>query len=314
MKLVQVKTRGLGPVMETQWIELNGGLNLFLAKDLVRGRRFLTALQTINPPYSFNTISPFEDFPEVYNWQGYERQVIPAKRTVALGVFATEPQLVIELGKIDTALYETDRIEVGRRLDLSRWINFVEISPSTKWSEISDTATELIEALPENARVMREKLVRIVRSLKPSDRIVNAVEKELLNCLYQINNFPDGSVQKLASDLIPKVLRARHFNQARQIVSARLPLLSLIEVNSGLDAFKQELKQAVENSQQTFGTDPIFVFAAPKKSLASEERVRLFRLLQETAKRFQCLYMTDDKAVMKYHSNVKYIPLDEMEI
>jgi hypothetical protein len=314
MKLVQAKIRGLGTTIESRWVEFSPGVNLIIAQNLARGEGFLTSLQTINPPYSFDTVSPFEDFPEHYIWQGQERRVIPAKRTVAIGVFGAEPELVITLGKIDNVLYETDRIEVGRRLDYSRWINFVEIAASTRWGEISDSIATLIESLSGDHKELRERLLSISKDLSPSDRIVQDVQQELLPCLEQIEKRLTDTAQKLASNLIVPVLRTTNFKQARQIVSERLPLFSLIEAPKNLDTFEQEISRAIKSSRHTFQTEPILLFNAPEKSLSPRDRNNLPQLLLKTAKQCQCLYLTDDENFLQNHNIGKRYFLEELEI
>lgn len=58
---------------------------------------------------------------------------------------ADDAELAIFFGPFDPSLYELDQVEVGRRLDNSRWLNFVEISQSLKWSDISDKLHLLLE-------------------------------------------------------------------------------------------------------------------------------------------------------------------------
>ena len=79
---------------------------------------------------------------------GHTRRINPAKRTIALAVFNATPDLVQELSSIGDWFYETDRIEVGRRFDYSRWINFVELASSTRWSEISSDIEDLLAGRP----------------------------------------------------------------------------------------------------------------------------------------------------------------------
>lgn len=231
MKLIQARIRGLGTLEESQWFDLSPHLNLFQFADLngdVFGRNFLRLLQSINPTYEIQTIKPFADFPNFTEHGGYTRRVNPAKRTIALAVFSATPSLVKELAAVDEWLYETDRIEVGRRLDYSRWINFVELASSTRWSEISDN----IQTLLEQARCLEPDLTTpladILRPLKPTDRIKNELQEKLAHWLGNLPSELQNSSRQLIETTISAVMRADHFQTARNIVCTRLPLFVVL--------------------------------------------------------------------------------------
>lgn len=85
--------------------------------------------------------------PSTLNECSYPRLLTPIKRTAALAVFAADPSLIVELGKIEPILDGLDRIEAGRRLDGSLWLNFVEIASACRWRAIDADAAQLLEDL-----------------------------------------------------------------------------------------------------------------------------------------------------------------------
>jgi hypothetical protein len=228
MKLIQARIRGLGPLTESRWFDLNPHLNLFRFPEQKYGINFLRILQTINPTYAIDTVKPFADFPKYTKQDGHTRRVNPAKRTVALAVFGATPHLVKELAALNQWLYETDRIEVGRRLDYSRWINFVELASSTRWSEISDSVQTLLNEAHRLAPDRTTPLYDIIRSLKPEDRVKGKLQDLLKRWLQNLPPRLRESSRELIETTHTAVLRADHFHTAREIVRTRIPLFVII--------------------------------------------------------------------------------------
>lgn len=228
MKLVKARTRGFGPVVETGWFDLSPGLNTFYFEDLSQGFRFLQALQTINPPYSCEELAPFSDFPTHINSRGYRRRIAPEKRTVALGVFAASVDLVRELAEISPLLFETDRIEVGRRLNYSRWSNFVELASSSRWSEVSSDLTKLTTEYGAKVPDLKNLVLELTKKLAPSDRIKDNLAKNLTDHLvaFQPALGSDSTID--INELLEKTRRHSSFLQARATVYSRLPLFNLL--------------------------------------------------------------------------------------
>ncbi len=256
MKLIQARIRGLGTLTESRWFDLSPHLNLFQFPDnngQVYGENFLRILQTINPTYAIQTVKPFASFPKFIEQDGYPRRVNPTKRTVALAVFTATPSLVKRLGSISEWLYETDRIEVGRRLDYSRWINFVELAASTRWSEISADMQTLLDQVKRLAPNLTSPLTDIIPNLKPVDRIKNELQDQLLHWLQ---NLPP-QLQKKSHQLIEKtssaVMRADHFHTARHIVRTRLPLFVLLGGSDPDSASLHNLLQLISDRTSPSG-------------------------------------------------------------
>ena len=257
MKLVKARIRSTGKLRESQWFEVSPQLNLFQfpgAKGPEQGRNFLRILQTINPPYAVRTRDPFADLPGSIDQDGHTRRINPAKRTVALAVFNAPPTLVRKLTSIGEWFYETDRIEVGRRLDYSRWINFVELASSTRWSEIS---SEIEELSTKSSRIAPESSVppSDLHTLKPTDRIIGQLPDTLVRWLHTLPQEMQKNCRQLIEETDTKIMRAVHFQTARDIVRTRLPLFvvlgtdpELLSVDSLLQLISQRAHAGKEQS------------------------------------------------------------------
>lgn len=223
MKLIQAKLRGTGPLLESNWFELSAGLNQFHFLDQGRGTIFLRALQTLHPPVSCKKTDPFKVLP-LYEKRGvHTRHIQPAKRTTVLGVFGATARLVKELGLLDQHLYETDRIEIGRRLDYSRWLNFVELSSSTRWQEVETGVQELLFPLQQTHLEEYNNLLNRTSHLKGADRVKDELAGDLLSFLELLEEQQKNTV--LFEETVTLIKRAANFQAARKVVLKRLPLL-----------------------------------------------------------------------------------------
>ncbi len=223
MKLIQAKLRGTGPLIESNWIQLSNHLNQFHFPLPENGSSFLRALQTLHPPFSCKETDSFAGLPHYEKSGTHKKHIHPAKRTIALGVFGATADLVTELGLLDDNLYETDRIEIGRRLDCSRWLNFVELSSSTRWKEIKESITQLLLPLQQIDAKHYGEAISIISNLQGSDRIVGEIAERFLFFLKDLKGQPENNV--LLAETVTLINRAAHFQTAREVVLKRLPLL-----------------------------------------------------------------------------------------
>lgn len=327
MKLIQAKVRGTGALIESGWFQLSSGLNRFQFTNSHEGTLFLRSLQTLNPIFSSSGSGIFNDLPLYEKRGNYLRHIHAEKRTVALGVFAANSNLVGELGELDNNLYETDRIEVGRRLDHSRWMNFVELSSSTRWKEIKRDMQQLIEDMPANKMEMKEEAINYIENLADADRIKGQISRRLLLYLDNLGNV--ARTQGIFPETIALIQRADRFLKAREIVFDRLPLLiyfnsegnissqpeegatrkdqnhtelhqfantlglsiPAIHTNSIIERIHAGIEFAVSLSNTLSRVKPIFLFDSPEKHIAESKRDNLLRLIEETATTYQCCYL-----------------------
>jgi len=223
MRLIQAKARCVEGVRDSGWF-VPGRQSTVIHDPEGSSVAFLfKALQALNPPYPITEYKPFSSHPESWRQGGYARKVIPEKKTAVIMVFSAVPELVRELSEIDESLFETDRIEVGRRLDYSRWITFVEISASGRWSDIKAGFQQL------------GKLVRTIEDqaddsffadLLDTDRLKGELADRCRNWLVRLKDtVPDlgGDELRLHQRCLQQVNLAERFNQARRQVEKWLP-------------------------------------------------------------------------------------------
>lgn len=228
MKIIRARIRGLGDTIETGWFDLSPRLNLFHLPEAGGRTTFLQALAAINPLFACKTSTPFTDVHLVSRRPGYSRRIYPEKRTVALAIFSATPPLVGELAAVNPHLLATDRIEVGRRLDYSRWINFVEIASSTRWQEIASDLQRLADRTRALAPEIAARLADITGALHGSDRIKDGIDLALGRWLASLPAEIRRSCGPRFDDLARAIRRAEDFQLARGIVQRRLPLFTLL--------------------------------------------------------------------------------------
>jgi len=223
MKLIQAKLRGTGPLLESNWFELSAGLNQFHFIDKQRGTVFLRALQTLHPLVSCKKTDPFRQLPHYEKRGAHTRHIQPAKRTIALGVFGATAELAKELGLLHQSLYETDRIELGRRLDYSRWLNFVELSSSTRWKEVEAGLKELLIPLQQTYPDRYNKMLTQISDLKGTDRVKDDLAGDLLSLFNFLTEQQKDT--PLFEETVALIKRDAYFQTARTVVLKRLPFL-----------------------------------------------------------------------------------------
>lgn len=293
MQLVQVRVRGLAPLSESRWFELGAGLNLFGFSDKIEGPSSETAgsffqnLQTINPPYEVQAVKPFAKLQQeakAVKQGDYTRRIALHKRTVAMAVFSATPHLVQELATINDHLYETDRIEVGRRLDYSRWINFVELASSSRWSEISEDISKLLDQADFLGLTLSPYVLDVLQQLKPTDRIKEQLLEDLVSWLQNLPSKLQEKSGELIANILLTVMRASHFHTAKKIVRQRLPLFVLLDgyVEPTTDISEQILGVLPELLQP--GSDFQKTIAAVNRQLPTLQFPGIALQLNENAK------------------------------
>ena len=301
MKLIKARTRGLRTLTESRWFDLSPHLNLFQfpaqndQNSPKSGGDFLRILETINPTYICKKREPFADLPKLTEQGGYLKRVNPTKRTVALAVFSATPELVGQLTVAGDWFYETDRIEVGRRLDYSRWINFVELASSTRWSEISSDIKWLIE---EASRLEPDLAspAEIICSLRPSDRIKDELQDQLANWLRNLPAEIWDNSSQLLENSITTVMRADHFQTARDIVRSRLPLFVVIGSCDPPSSGPPEEKTLTDPQQPLTSIDYLLDLISNKiKLLTRESKGDDQKFLDQLNQQFEKIPFSDMK-------------------
>jgi hypothetical protein len=270
MKLIKFRIRGLTGMVDSGWQDLGAGATLLGPRPGGGPVVALTALQHINPLKGASGRQGFADPLTYVSRGGYARKVNPGKKTAAIAVFASDPLLVHELSEIDPDLMETDRIEVGRRLDYSRWLNFVEISSSGRWSEIVTPMLALRHYLDEKLPAQPSHPAdSLLADLRAVDRITGNVADILKDWLRQAETVVDEKHLVQIASCRQVVERHERFARARRLVEDRLPPFVLLHPDQGL--------------RQHFALDDL----APAGNAGEKEGLvdhLLARLWQKTAK------------------------------
>ena len=302
MKLIQAKLRGTGPLIQSSWFQLSGHLNQFHFPTPVQGTTFLRALQTLQPPSCCQATDPFGAFPRYEKKGMHTKHIDGAKRTIALGVFGATAEIATELGLIDDNLYEVDRIEIGRRLDYSRWLNFVELSSSTRWKEIEADVLQLLLPLKQHDAKQYAEAISVTGSLRGADRIKDATADHLLFFLMAAANCQPNST--LHQETAERIRRAAHFQTARKHIWQRLPLLIYCNNQGNIASPMLKKHQAAREHQELFdfikqeqvGLNAYDNAADIQKPTVLErlrEGIRLSLLVSKKARRLDPIFLFD---------------------
>lgn len=228
MKLIKFRIRCLEGMEDSGWLTVGAGATLLHGRSGDEAGVVLQALQHINPlgdpPGGQGFAAPLTHVRQ----SGYLRKILPGKRTAAIAVFAADVELVRELSGIDADLLEMDRIEVGRRLDYSRWLNFVEISSSSRWSEIAGTMLELRRRLADRRPPQSGNPDRsLFANLMDTDRLRGDVAESLKRWLAEAEALPgvpvDAGLTAGIAACRRAVERSERFAGAKRLVADRLP-------------------------------------------------------------------------------------------
>jgi hypothetical protein len=223
MHLLTFRIVGHPAIVNTHWIHVDRGINVFRSTRTDQSRALLQMLQTIHPPYDVRQSDPFRDLPLSIAGPGYTRKIIPGKKTAAIAVFAASSELVQGLTTIDPLYYAADRVEFGRRRDYSRWTNFVELAGSTRWSEIEPAVSDLLSRIGKDGGAVADQLRSAIADLRGADRIRGEIEGELRERLEALRRFlPEKALAGLDA-CVHAVNRAQHFREARQLAAEHLP-------------------------------------------------------------------------------------------
>lgn len=242
MELTQIKVRGLPGLENTGWQLVHPQLTILQSQGDQQGLDCLRALEAINPVLDLAKNNPLKNYLRYSTLNGHTKQVAANKKTSVYGIFTATPKLIMELGKINESLYETDRIEVGRRLDLSRWISFVEIPGSSKLAELERKAAPIFKTLSPQ---LKDEYQTLINTWVFTDRISGRLSDELRQ--WWKENIPGVSDNDLATQCL-KIIELEHeTNLARQLVEKRMPFTIFITPGEHLQPpyrnFKSSIKQ-----------------------------------------------------------------------
>jgi hypothetical protein len=295
MDLLTFRIIGHPAIPDSSWLKVGRGINVLRTGHRPQAGGLLRMLQTINPPYNFEQVQPFADLPSHTSSQQCTKKIMLSKKTAALAIFVASPQLVTELTAIDAVFYETDRIEFGRRRDFSQWISFVELSESTRWSEIEPTVRLLLSRSKLEMPAVAG-LQTTIESLRGVDRIKDQRATQLKKLLQGLRQGLHENEQPLLDQCLHAIDRDQHFRRAKEVLTSRLPLFLSI---SGTDLPSGEKLQAmltalVSLHEKHYGGPPFFLFDFSELKLERPKQAVLLKTLLGYASRLQCLVAPSD--------------------
>lgn len=226
MKLFQAKTVGHQRLKDSGWYTMIKQLTVIEGRNGLGKTTLLRTLQAINPGPGAINLEPFRDYPGEVEKHGRRRRVIPEKKTGVFAIFICNEKLRRELTPIDPVFYKTDRIEVGRRLDWSRWINFVEIAASSRWSDVLPDLECLGDLLKESSgasQLINE--YKDIQEIEPTRRVKEELADRLNNWLDRAGPQLPEKGRRCLEQARFKVNRAARFKNAREVTAENLPVL-----------------------------------------------------------------------------------------
>jgi len=321
--LKKIRIRGLGTVVDTNWFTIGNNLTYFAMPSDFDKKGFFSALQAINPPYTILEKKPFRDYPLTHRDGKYQKRVRPDRRTITLTIFVAQPETVMMLGEITPHLYETDRIEVGRKMDYSRWLNFVEIASSSRWSEVEDALKEVMKRYSFAEETFFADTVAAMRS---PDRIKGATLEILEKPLMELVKKTESDAEKkFLKEILFVVQRQRHFNTAKVKIEAMLPSFLYFNIEemlageyaqnenkSALHLLMGKVDAVIDHSKKLQQSRPIFLF--DEESFASDAEIKqeMRKYADELSSSYQCLYMLQEGELVGEKDAVKVIRFSDL--
>lgn len=246
MRLIQTRVRCVAGVRDSGWF-VPGRKTTVLYGERGSGKTaLLRAMQALNPPYAIELRRPLVDHPDTWQQQGYSRRVIPGKKTAVCMVFSARAEQIPLLAGIDPALFATDRIEVGRRLDHSRWTTFVEIAASARWAEIREEISQLQAAIQDHTGL---PAFPMADTLRAGDRLKGEVGAQCLAWLNAIAPLVPDELADTHGRCLWAAARRERFHHAEQQVAEWLPLtLHLCPEEVATDRFLPHLAAAADST------------------------------------------------------------------
>ncbi len=231
MRLLRVKVGGHFVLRNSGWFTIHPGCTSIAAPAGGGKSTLLRALRSVNPPFCDSDPAPFAEFPRFSETTGYRRKILPDKKTAVIAVFICDDPLREKLATIDPVYWQTDRIEVGRKLDNSRWITFVEIAASGRWSEVVEEMVRLGKLCGQGK--VAEKIAAYLgakASLQSTDRVKGELAEELMGLLDQLAGHFASEEQRQQLQGVQRIVnRAAHYQEAVNVVGQSLPVLVYLD-------------------------------------------------------------------------------------
>jgi len=252
MRLLKFHIIGHPDFARGSWIDVGEGINILAPARTTQAQTLLQVLQAIHPPYDCQRVHPFASFPLYRSANAVTRKIILAKRTAVIAIYAAPSSLVEKLAAIEPLYWEVDRIEIGRRRDYSRWLNFVEIPASARWSDIAKILQPLLASLSAEEAKKFGVLSHALESLSGKERLKGERVTWFRAQIRQLHPLLSTPLQVELARCLGILALNEHFQRAKDLVFANLPLfLSLpsadspLTIHGQLDFLAQRLVECI---------------------------------------------------------------------
>lgn len=252
MQLIRCRVAGHFILQNSDWFTIHEKSTTITGPAGSGKSTLLKAMRSINPPFCQPDQAPFAAFPHYTSHGQHTRKVIPAKKTAVIAVFICDNALRNTLTAIDPVFIETDRIEVGRRLDNSRWLTYVEIAGSSRWSEL---APELEKLRQRYATATDDPILGPMwqqrERLAPTDRIKGELANHLHGLLDRLASLArDEDDRALVQQARFIINRDSRCIKARQTTGEALPVFVYLREDELLSA-TIDIRRIAEKMRQT---------------------------------------------------------------
>jgi len=224
MRLLNFHIIGHPDFERLSWIDVGEGSNILAPETTAKAQTLLHVLQAVHPPYDCQRVHPFDTFPLYRSVNSVTRKVIHSKRTAVIAIYSASAHLVEKLAAIDPVYWEVDRVEIGRRRDYSRWMNFVEIPASARLSEIAKILQPLLAALPAGRANEFEALSQTLHTWPGTDRLKGERADWLSAQVRRLQALLPHSQQAQLKRCLQALALNEHFHRAKKLVMGSLPL------------------------------------------------------------------------------------------
>ncbi|MEJ2689919.1 MAG: hypothetical protein P8130_08205 [Deltaproteobacteria bacterium] len=231
MRLLRAKVGGHFVLQNSGWFTIHPGCTSIAAPGGSGKSTLLRSLRSINPPSCDSNPAPFAEFPRFITTAGYRRKILPAKKTAVIAVFVCDDPLREKLAAIDPVYWQVDRIEVGRRLDYFRWITFIEIAASSRWSELDQEMVRLRELFREGkAAAELLNFFQENASLQGADRVKGALAEDLNTLLDRLIAHASSEQQNQHLLKVRRIVnRAKRYQEAVRVVENSIPVFVYLD-------------------------------------------------------------------------------------
>ncbi len=276
VRLAKVKTRYLTNLIDTEWLDINRGTTLFEAGESDQVPSFFKLLETVHPQEG--VVHTYE-YPKYIEKAGYTKKVQPEKVTTAYAIFEGDSELTKILGNLEPSLYELDQIEVGRRLDNSRWLSFVEISQSARWGDIADNLDLLLDNVNGSFKDQNDLPI-----FSRGDRLRGRLGEILNLYLEKLSGIVASDQKKLFKDIEYMAKKDKRFQEAIEKTYSYMPNFNFIS------------KDNIETLQNNITFPRPTILLVDGSSITNaEESLTIYKSLKNLGRVSQVLYAVKDR-------------------